>query len=134
MRPPCEIMTNYILPAVRAQIARELIEKHNFTQVSAANKLGMSQSAMSRYLALNRGSRTQLSDEFVRSIRMVAEDLANRDSPSSLTIEETCRICISLRRSGDFCKLHRELDKEILDPCDACIKILETENLHTSQE
>ncbi len=134
MRPPCEIMTNYILPAVRAQIAKELIEKHNFTQISAAKKLGMTQSAMSRYMASNRGSRTQLSDDFVRDIRVIAKDLASRDSPPSLTIEETCRICISMRRSGDFCKLHRELDKELPDSCDVCIRILETESLHLHQE
>ncbi len=130
MKPPCEIMTNYVLPAVRAHIARELIEKHGFSQVLAAEKLGLTQSAMSRYLASDRGGRTQLSDEVVRSIGGIAKDLAGRESLSPLTVEETCRLCISMRRSGDFCRLHRDLDKGIPDSCDACIRMLEGENPH----
>ncbi len=124
-------MTRHILPAVRAHIAKELIKKHSFTQVSAAKKLELTQSAMSRYLTSDRGSRTQLSDEVIRDIEMIAKDLASRDSPSALTIEEMCRICLSMRRNGDFCKIHRGLDSGIPDSCDACIRILESENLHT---
>jgi hypothetical protein len=123
-------MTNHILPAVRAHIARELIEKHGFSQVSAADKLGLTQSAMSRYLTSDRGSRTQLSVEVVRSIERIADDLAGRESPSALTVEETCRICLSMRRSGDFCRLHRDLDRGIPDSCNACIRIFEAEDLH----
>jgi predicted transcriptional regulator len=130
MKPPCEIMTNYIMPAVRAYIARRLIEKHEFTQVSAAEKLGLTQSAMSRYLTSNRGTRTSLSDEVTHILEMIAEDLADQDSQSTMTIEQTCMICLSMRRSGDFCRLHRELDKDIDDYCDVCLRILETELLH----
>ncbi|UCD72518.1 MAG: hypothetical protein JSW01_03425 [Candidatus Bathyarchaeota archaeon] len=131
MKPPCEIMTNYIMPAVRAHIARRLIEKHRFTQVSAAEKLGLTQSAMSRYLTSDRGTRTSLSDEVIHILEMIAEDLADQDSPSTMTIEQTCRICLSMRRSGDFCRLHRELDEKIPDSCDVCLKTLETELLHS---
>ena len=130
MKPPCEIMTRHILPAMRAHIAKVLIKKHNFSQVSAAKKLMLTQSAMSRYLALNRGSRTQLSDEVIHDIEKITNDLANRDLLSTLTIEEICRICFSMRRSGDFCELHREIEKGIPKSCDACIKILESETLH----
>jgi len=130
MKPPCEIMTDYVLPAVRAQIARELIEKHEFTQASAAEKLGLTQSAMSRYLAMNRGSRTELSDETIHTLETIAEDLATRDSPSTLTIQEICGICLNMRKSGDFCKLHRDLDNGIPDSCDICLKLLRTESPH----
>ena len=123
-------MTKYVLPAVRAHIAKELIRKHNFTQVSAAKKLELTQSAMSRYLASNRGSRTELSDEVIQNIEAIANNLASRDSPRSLTIEEMCKICLSMRHSGDFCKIHRDFDSGIPDSCDTCIKILEFETLH----
>lgn len=124
-------MTTYVLPAVRAHIARELIEKYGFSQVSAAEKLGLTQSAMSRYLASDRGRRAQLSDEAVRSIERIADDLASRESPSALTVEETCGICLSMRRSGDFCRLHKDLDRGIPDSCDACIRMFEAENAYT---
>lgn len=130
MKPPCEIMTNYIMPAIRAYIARRLIANHGFTQVSAAERLGLTQSAMSRYLTSDRGTRTRLSDEVIHILETIVEDLADQDSPSTLAIDQTCRICLSMRSSGDFCKLHRELDKEIPDSCDVCIRILETELLH----
>jgi hypothetical protein len=40
VKNPCEIVSRNILPACRSLIARELIEKHHFTQTLAAEKLG----------------------------------------------------------------------------------------------
>jgi hypothetical protein len=123
-------MTDYVLPAVRAHIARELIEKHGFSQVSAGGRLGLTQSAMSRYLASDRGSRIRLSPEVAHSIASIADDLAHRGSQLTLTVEETCRICLSMRRSGDFCRLHRALDRGVPESCDACIRMLGSGSLH----
>ncbi|MBS7621148.1 hypothetical protein KEJ32_03415 [Candidatus Bathyarchaeota archaeon] len=33
MRLPCEIFAQYFLPSLRALLAKELIEKHGFSQV-----------------------------------------------------------------------------------------------------
>lgn len=117
-------------PCDKSILARELIEKHNLTQVSAAEKLELTQSAISRYLTSDRGNRVQLSNEVARSMETIANDLASRNSSPTLTIEETCRICLFMRRSGDFCGIHRELERGIPDSCDACIKVLAVKTLH----
>ena len=51
----CEVVARYILPIFRSLIAKDLIEKYNFTQVEAAEKLGTTQAAISQYLHSKRG-------------------------------------------------------------------------------
>jgi len=63
VKPPCEIVARYVLPAIRALIARRLIEKHGYTQLKAAKTLGMTQSAMSRYMALECGGKIKITKE-----------------------------------------------------------------------
>ena len=47
---PCEIMNKFILPAIRAYIAKEL-KKQGFNQKSVANILGVTQPVISKYLS-----------------------------------------------------------------------------------
>ena len=53
--PRCEIVARYLLPIFRSMVAKELIEKYNFTQVAAAEKLGTTQAAISQYIHSKRG-------------------------------------------------------------------------------
>ncbi len=51
----CESVARNVLPLYRAYVAKELVEKYGFTQVSAAKKLGTTQPAISQYLSSKRG-------------------------------------------------------------------------------
>jgi len=44
-----EVVVQDILPAVRALVAKQLVEKHKLTQQAAAEKLGVTQAAVSQY-------------------------------------------------------------------------------------
>ncbi|MEM2739813.1 MAG: transcriptional regulator [Candidatus Bathyarchaeia archaeon] len=57
MKPPCEVSTKYMLPAVRAVVARRLIEEYGYTQSSVAKILGTTQAAVSHYINVKRGGR-----------------------------------------------------------------------------
>ena len=46
----CEVMVKQIIPAVRVKVAKQLYEKH-FNQEEIASKLGITQAAVSKYLA-----------------------------------------------------------------------------------
>lgn len=48
---PCETATKYLLPALRASVAVDLAKNHNFSQMSIASTLGVSQPAVSKYLS-----------------------------------------------------------------------------------
>lgn len=109
MKPPCEIISKYLLPATRALIAKILIEKYGYTQIIAASKLGLTQSAMSRYLTLERGTKITLSKE----VRKFADEIASYIASDQLSDEDMlkkfCAMCKAVREDGILCKLHREI-------------------------
>ena len=51
----CESVARHILPVYRSFVAKELILKHNLTQIEAAKKLGTTQAAVSQYVNSKRG-------------------------------------------------------------------------------
>ena len=59
---PCEVGVKTVLPAIRAEMARGLVEKHGMKEQQAAEILGLSQSAISRYTTKNRGNIITIED------------------------------------------------------------------------
>jgi hypothetical protein len=53
MKKECETFVKKFLPVVKQNLAIILIKKYGFTQVQTANKLGVSQTAISLYLKKN---------------------------------------------------------------------------------
>jgi predicted transcriptional regulator len=51
---PCEVGVKVVLPAIRALMARTIVEKHGMKERQAAEILGLSQSAISRYTSKQR--------------------------------------------------------------------------------
>ncbi len=103
MRPKCELMVKRILPAVRVAVVKKLAEKHRMKQTEIAERLGITQPAVSQYLNRLRGSRYQsvlrrygimsVIDELVEQI--VAEE--RRDEEFS---QIYCHICAELSKKG----------------------------------
>ena len=120
MKPPCEVISKFLLPAVRALIARKLIEKHGFTQVDAASKLGLTQSAMSRYIALDRGQKIRN----IKAVQRLTGDIAKNIAKSQLSQEEVilkmCAVCNAFRKSGALCGLHKHIVPTISKECRIC--------------
>ena len=53
---PCEVGVKTVLPAVKAMMARSIVEKHGLNEKQTADLLGLSQSAVSRYVGKERGN------------------------------------------------------------------------------
>jgi len=100
----CESVARYLLPLYRAFVAKELIEKHNFTQVQAAKKLGTTQAAISQYMTSKRGHRKILNyDEVAPLVQSAAVKAAERIATTrKMSPEEFsasfCELCKSLQR------------------------------------
>jgi len=123
MKPPCEVVSKYLLPAVRALIARKLIEKYDYTQVDAASKLGLTQSAMSRYIALDRGQKIRNIKEAQRLTGDIAKNIAKSLLSQEEVILKMCDVCITFRKSGALCGLHRHIVPTISKKCRVCYEI-----------
>jgi len=113
LRPPCEVVAQYVLPAFRSLVAKALIEKHNFSQVEAAKKLGTTQAAISQYLYSKRGEKRIRQLEKIPSVQSTAKEIARNiasgEFSSADAMQVFCRLCVALRDNGVICTLHKDL-------------------------
>ncbi|KAA0002190.1 MAG: transcriptional regulator [Thermoplasmata archaeon] len=97
MKAPCEIAANKILPAIRAEIARNLINNHKMKQTEVSNLLGITQGAVNHYLSGYRGGGKVL-DEYPE-IKDYAKKMAERLSKGEkISYEGFCKFCRKVRK------------------------------------
>ncbi len=99
MKTPCEIIVWNVVPIIRKEFAKNLIENHGLNQRKVADKLGITESAVSRYMSGKRGILEITDDEILEEIKLSANKIAAENG--STVIEETCRIC-RLLKSKEF--------------------------------
>ena len=99
MRPPCEIIVSYVLPAIRAMVVDELKTTHKLKQVDMAKRLKVSQSAISQYNTQARGAIYNIEKykpEFDDEIKDIANMIDKNESEKKL-IGKLCSVCRSLQ-------------------------------------
>jgi len=104
MRPTCEYVVLYVLPAFRSLVARELVEKHGFSQAATAKKLGTTQATVSHYLHHKRGEKRIIELESIPIVQHTASELAHdiATEKSSVTniVLRFCSLCNTLKKRG----------------------------------
>lgn len=100
MKPVCEIIVK-LIPSLRASIARELIDNYNMSQAEVAEKLGVSQPAVSQYLRNIRGMQSKiLRNSFVeREIKNLCQDIAEGKHNAA----QFCDFCKVIRSNKIVC-------------------------------
>jgi predicted transcriptional regulator len=99
----CESVARHILPVYRSFVAKELILKHNLTQIEAAKKLGTTQAAVSQYVNSKRGVKGVPNyAEIEPLIKEAAANVANRMVNRETTLDEFtksfCDLCLAMRK------------------------------------
>ena len=116
---PQEIEVRYILPAIRREIARIIIEDHKLSQKDAANVLGLTEAAISQYQHLKRAKEVMFSDPVISEIKLSANKiLAERNNKQRL-IAEIYRISNLTKVKQILCDIHRAQSKELTN-CNVC--------------
>jgi predicted transcriptional regulator len=124
MKPVCEVMVSEILPGVRALVAGKLVEKHSFSQMKAAERLGTTQPAISQYRAGIRGSgikKLKENAEFMGMVESIADRTASGELSHDMITMEFCRLCRFMRKEGLACEFHRRLYPSLKD-CRICME------------
>ena len=116
MRPPCEIVVQKVLPAIRAELARIMLEE-GLPQQQVANRLGLSKAAVSQYVSAKRGKDLSFSQDTDEKIRELAKSLAG-DLGANDAVGSLCSVCKGIQSSGWLCKEH--LPKS--SACTYCLK------------
>ncbi len=103
MKPHCLVMVKYVLPALRAKVAEELIER-GYRVKDAAEMLGLTQVAVSQYVRSKRGQKGKEIIEKLEKACDVINELVSAIVAGKATMEDEvdylCKICEILRENG----------------------------------
>jgi predicted transcriptional regulator len=110
MKTPCEKVLWFVLPAIRKELVKNLVQEQGYTQRDTARLLGLSDAAVSQYLSKKRGrleiKDKTFSDEISRSAKLIV-----KEGPKVVDLE-ICRLCGLLRSNRSLKEL---VEKEKLD-------------------
>lgn len=113
MKPPCIVVVQHVLPAIRVLIAKELIEKHGLKRVRVAEKMGITPAAVTQYLKEVRGERAvkmvESSDKAIEVVSKIADGLAKDEASVYDVLENICRACQIMMSDGLLCEMHKEI-------------------------
>ena len=84
-----------ILPAIRKEFAKNLINKNKFNQKQVAEKLNITEAAVSRYIAGKRGLFEITDKNILKEIVISTNRIAKGDEKT--VVNEICRICRILK-------------------------------------
>lgn len=93
----CEKVVWNILPAIRKEISKILIENKGYTRKKVADTLGVTEAAVSRYLSKKRGKLEITDKDLLKEIQKSTNRIIKGDD--STVIVEICRICTLLNSS-----------------------------------
>lgn len=104
---PCEVAVKSLIPAIRSAIAKELIKTYRLKQIEAANLLGITQTAVSKYMTNTRGTTINLDDikDIDDLVTEIASNLVNNNLPSCDLSKKVCLVCKIIRKKRLMCKL-----------------------------
>jgi predicted transcriptional regulator len=106
-------VVRYILPAIRAQIARQLINEYGLRRSEASKKMGVTPAAVTQYLEGVRGEiascMVEGSEEATKAVSQIAEDLVKNEASMCEVLDKMCKACRAIRSSGLLCEMHKEM-------------------------
>ena len=116
---PQEIQVWYVIPALRRELARALIQRHRLSQKKVASILGLSEGAISQYLSSKRGINVKFSAKIAAEIEKAANKVNN---DNSRVMEELMRLSELKEVKKIMCSLHLEQEPSIERNCNVCFR------------
>ena len=123
MKLPCEVAVKSVVPAIRAHLAKELTEVHGLKQREAANLLGITQTAISKYSHHVRGSVLPIGreEQINEQIKRIAALLVNHKSNGTTLAFQVCLTCKLVREKRLMCQLCTRANPQLdIEQCDFC--------------
>ncbi len=119
MKPPCEIVVWYVIPAIRSELAKELLNL-GMKQKEVSEIMDITQPAVSQYITDKRGSGIVLDSDVKTMIKEFAFELSVGESTKEDLIPRTCVICRNVKTSDVLTQLGID-DSELHDNCQSCV-------------
>ncbi|MCX6709987.1 MAG: transcriptional regulator [Candidatus Woesearchaeota archaeon] len=119
MKIPCELIVWHVLPPVRRELAKSMVNDLGLTQRAAAANLGITEAAVSQYIKSKRGQYMKFSPEITSEIRKAARQIS-QSKDEILVIEKICSLCHMIKSKGMLCRYHSAEDGKKKD-CRFCM-------------
>jgi predicted transcriptional regulator len=100
MKTPCEKVLWFVLPAIRKELVKRLVQGHGYTQRGTARLLGLSDAAVSQYLSKKRGKLDIKEKGFIAEVATSAQRIVK--GGTKVVDQEMCRLCGVLRSCRSF--------------------------------
>ena len=121
---PCEIAVKSVIPAIKAVVAKELVETYRLKQNQVAEILGISQSAVSKYTRQVRGHVIEIDNmkEIQPLINSMITLLTDGPPKRAEFLNLFCQTCITIRQKGLMCQFCQKTDPKIkMEECNFCL-------------
>lgn len=92
MKAPCQTVVWYLLPAIGAELARELVRR-KMPQNEIAKRLGITPAAVSHYVKGTRGSEIKLGKKSLSEVGRLADKIEKGKAGEADMIKASCGIC-----------------------------------------
>ena len=122
---PCEVAVKSVVPAVKAILAKKLVEEQGLKQGQVAEILGISQSAVSKYSRNIRGYAVKLDsiEDIYPLLNEMAALVMRRTFKRACFVELFCETCMAIRRERVMCSLCQRSDSTInIQQCGFCFR------------
>ncbi len=107
VKQPCEIIVNFVLPCIRANLAKELVDM-GVRQSEVSKMLNLTPAAVSQYISGKRGYAVDFESEDAEKVRELAEEMIEGDVKNFG--QRICSICGSMWREDTLKKLTEQFD------------------------
>jgi len=101
MKTPCEIIVWNIVPVIKREFAKNLVNEFGLIQKEVAKTLETTEATISRYLSGKRAVLEICDQEIIDEIKKSSKRIVNKNGNN--IIQETCHIC-KLMRSKNIIK------------------------------
>ena len=112
---PQEISTWYIIPAIRREFVKEMISQ-GLSQKKAADKLGLTEAAVSNYMNDKRASQVKLNEHIKEMIKGSVVNILSKQSDVFTEVYSVVKEC---EKDFTVCQIHAAYD-EIPEGCKIC--------------
>ena len=97
LRAPCEELVRYVLPALRGALVSYMYAEKKLKQVDIAKLMGISQSAVSRYINMERGLYRRMVDQIPGMRSVLEEAVVKLEKGQQVSV---CELCHTLKEKG----------------------------------
>ena len=112
---PQEIEVWYIIPAIRKEFSKTLVQDRKMTYESVGAILGISKAAVSQYLTDKRANKMKLPPSIVKEIKKSARIVQKSPKRSVAEIERILKI---IRDKKIVCEACKKYNPEVLKFCE----------------